>query len=80
MPTFDAPPPEQLEALCRRWKIRELSLFGSQARNEAELDSDVDLLVEYEPAADWSVLDTARLRTELADCSAGRSTWYASAT
>ena len=67
MPTFDAPPPEQLQALCRRWKIRELSLFGSQARDDAGPDSDVDLLVEYEPAADWSLLDTARLRAELAE-------------
>jgi predicted nucleotidyltransferase len=67
MPTFDAPPPGQLQALCRRWKIRELSLFGSQARDDAEPDSDVDLLVEYEPAADWSLLDTARLQAELAE-------------
>ena len=67
MPTSDAPPPEQLQALCRRWKIRELSLFGSQARDDAGPDSDVDLLVEYEPAADWSLLDTARLRAELAE-------------
>jgi len=61
------PSSERLEALCHRWKIRELSLFGSQARREAAPDSDVDLLVEYEPTADWSLLDTARLRTELAE-------------
>jgi uncharacterized protein len=67
MPAFDEPPPEQLEALCRRWKIRELSLFGSQARDDAGPGSDVDLLVEYEAAADWSLLDTARLRAELAE-------------
>ena len=61
------PSPERLEALCRRWKIRELSLFGSQARRQSEPGSDVDLLVEYEPTADWSLLDTARLREELAE-------------
>jgi uncharacterized protein len=61
------PSPERLAALCRRWKIRELSLFGSQARRKAAPDSDVDLLVEYEPSADWSLLDTARLRAELAE-------------
>lgn len=65
MSTFQPPPADRLEALCRRWKIRELSLFGSQARNEARPDSDVDLLVEYEPDADWSLLDVARLRDEL---------------
>lgn len=67
MSTLTAPPPDRLEALCRRWKIRELSLFGSQARDEARPDSDVDLLVDYDPAADWSLLDTARLRAELAE-------------
>lgn len=67
MPRLDLPSPERLEALCRRWKIRELSLFGSQARGEARADSDIDLLAEYEPAADRSLLDTARLRAELAE-------------
>jgi hypothetical protein len=53
--------------LCRRWKISKLTLFGSQARGDAQPDSDVDLLVEYEPDADWSLLDVARLHRELAD-------------
>ena len=61
------PSPEQLKTLCSRWQIRELSMFGSQARREAATDSDVDLLVEYEPTADWSLLETARLRAELAE-------------
>ncbi len=67
MSTLAAPSPDRLEALCRRWKIRELSLFGSQARNEARPDSDIDLLVDYDSMADWSLLDTARLRAELAE-------------
>ena len=67
MPTFEPPPPDRLQALCRRWKIRELSVFGSFARGDARDDSDVDLLVEYEPDADWSLLDTARLRRELGE-------------
>jgi predicted nucleotidyltransferase len=65
MAALIVPSPEQLKALCSRWKIRELSLFGSQARRETGPNSDVDLLVEYEPAADWSLLDTARLLAEL---------------
>lgn len=67
MSTLAAPSPDRLKALCRRWKIRELSLFGSQARDEAQPDSDIDLLVDYDPGADWSLLDTARLRAELAE-------------
>ena len=67
MSEFVPPPPAKLEALCRRWKISKLSLFGSAARGEARADSDVDLLVEYQPDADWSLLDVARLQREFAD-------------
>src|SRR5262249_14258308 len=67
MEPFFIPPHGRLEALCRRWKIRELSLFGSFARGDARNDSDVDLLVEYEADADWSLLDIARLRRELSE-------------
>lgn len=57
---------EPLAELCRRWKICKLSLFGSLARGEGRPDSDIDLLVEYEADADWSLFDTAQLREELA--------------
>ena len=67
MTQFAPPPAEKLDALCRRWKISKLSLFGSQARGDAQPGSDVDLLVEYEPDADWSLLDVARLHRELSD-------------
>ena len=39
---------EQLKRFCFRWRIDELSLFGSVGRDEAKPDSDVDLLVEFE--------------------------------
>lgn len=39
------------EVELRRAGIRHLSLFGSVARGEAEAESDIDLLVEFEPAA-----------------------------
>lgn len=67
MAEFVPPPPGKLDALCRRWKIAKLTLFGSQARGDARPDSDVDLLVEYDADADWSLLDIARLRDEMAE-------------
>ncbi len=48
METIVLPDRERLAELCRRWKIRNLFLFGSVARGEARPDSDVDLLVEFE--------------------------------
>jgi uncharacterized protein len=40
----------QLEELCRKWGIAELSVFGSVARGDARPDSDVDLLYVSAPA------------------------------
>jgi len=42
-------PHEELERLARRYHIRRLALFGSAARGELGPDSDIDLLVEFEP-------------------------------
>lgn len=40
--------PEQIAAFCRKWQIRELSLFGSALREDFRPESDVDLLVVFE--------------------------------
>lgn len=42
-------PSEALAALCRRYAVRRLSLFGSVLRDDFAPDSDVDVLVEFEP-------------------------------
>ena len=44
-------PLEQLAEVCRTYQVRELSVFGSAARGELRPDSDIDLLVEFEPDA-----------------------------
>jgi len=38
-----------LAELCRRYSVKELSLFGSAARGEMGPESDVDIMVEFEP-------------------------------
>ncbi len=40
---------EAVRDLCRRHHIRRLSLFGSVLRDDFRADSDVDVLVEFEP-------------------------------
>ena len=41
----------RIEAFCREHRIRKLSLFGSILRDDFRPDSDVDVLVEFEPGA-----------------------------
>ena len=55
----------QLAELCRRYQVRELSLFGSAARGEIRPDSDVDLLVEFLPDAEVGLVEHAGLMLEL---------------
>lgn len=42
---------EKLAEICRRYQVRELALFGSVLRDDFREDSDIDILVEYEPDA-----------------------------
>jgi uncharacterized protein len=54
-----------LRAFGREHGIRSLRLFGSAARNELRDDSDIDLLVEFEPDRTPDLLGIAKLELEL---------------
>ena len=56
----------KLADLCRRYQVRELSLFGSAARGEMRPDSDIDLLVEFLPNAEVGLVEHAGLMLDLA--------------
>lgn len=58
-------PHEQVREFCRRWRIVELSLFGSVLREDFRPDSDIDVLVAFEPGSAWSLLDSVRMEREL---------------
>jgi uncharacterized protein len=47
---------DALAGICRRYHIRRLSLFGSTVKGSDRPDSDVDLLVEFQPDAKPSLL------------------------
>jgi uncharacterized protein len=47
---------EKLVEFCRRHGIRKLSFFGSILRDDFRPDSDVDVLVEFEPGARTGLL------------------------
>jgi len=56
---------DTLARVCRRHHIRRLSLFGSVLAGTDRPDSDVDLLVEFEPSATPTLLDVARIEADL---------------
>ena len=58
--------------LCRLRGIRRLSLFGSVLKGTDRPDSDIDLLVEFEPEARPSLLDLAAIEQELSVMLAGK--------
>lgn len=59
-------PLEKIPLFCERWQIREFALFGSVLTDEFRPDSDVDVLVTFDPANAWSLFDHAEMREELA--------------
>ena len=61
-----------LARFCRANHIRKLSLFGSVLRDDFGPDSDVDVLVEFEPGAHIGLFDIARMEIELAPMFGGR--------
>lgn len=56
---------KKIAAFCKRWKISEFSFFGSVLRNDFRLDSDVDVLVSFQPNAGWSLFDLISMQEEL---------------
>ena len=56
---------ERVAAFCARWRILEFSLFGSVLREDFRPDSDVDVLVTFDPEARWSLFDLVEMQDEL---------------
>jgi len=54
-------------AFCRKWKVVELSLFGSVLRDDFGPESDVDVLVTFADDARWGLFDIGRMEDELRD-------------
>ena len=63
---------DALAAFCREHGIRRLSVFGSALREDFGPESDVDVLVEFEPDRIPGLFGIARLELELSKLFAGR--------
>ena len=56
---------EALQSFCRSHHIRQLSVFGSILHGDAHADSDLDLLVEFEPGYSVGLIRMAGIQLEL---------------
>jgi hypothetical protein len=58
-------PTEEVAELCRQYRVRQLALFGSVLGEEFGPESDVDVLVDFEPDAHIGFMALSRLQREL---------------
>ncbi len=65
-------PRADLAAFCRAHGIKRLALFGSALREDFGPDSDIDLLVEFEPDRIPGLLGIAGMEIKLSELFAGR--------
>lgn len=58
---------EVIKNFCEKNRIKKLSLFGSVIRDDFRPDSDVDMLVEFEPNCPVGFIRMAGIENELSD-------------
>ena len=56
---------DRIADFCRRHRIKKLSVFGSILRSDFRPDSDIDVLVEFEPGARVGLIKLAGIEIEL---------------
>ena len=60
-------PKERIKEFCKRHYIRKLSLFGSALRDDFTPESDLDILVEFDPAHIPGFIRLAGMEIELTE-------------
>jgi predicted nucleotidyltransferase len=66
-------PKDKLEDFCRRHHIKKLSLFGSYLRRENQPNSDIDILVEFDPDHIPGLIRLAGMEIELSGLIGGKA-------
>lgn len=66
------PQREKIQAICRRYHVRRMSLFGSASVGPERPKGDIDLLVEFEPGLAPSGFELVDMQAELAEVFGGR--------
>lgn len=60
-------PEDKIARFCQHHRVRKLSLFGSVLRDDLRPDSDIDVLVEFEPDTHVGLLEFSAMQDELSE-------------
>jgi len=60
-------PEAAIHDFCRKYHLRSLALFGSVLREDFGPESDIDMLVEFEPGHEVGLITFAHMANELGD-------------
>jgi uncharacterized protein len=58
-------PHDRISGFCRKWRIKELALFGSTLRDDFRPESDVDVLVTFQDDVPWGLFEIMEMTEEL---------------
>ena len=67
VPSVSAVDTEAINQFCRKWHVREMALFGSVLRDDFAADSDIDILLTFEPDAEPGILEWQKAHQELSE-------------
>ena len=58
---------EQIADFCQRNHIRKFAFYGSVLRDDFRPDSDIDVLVEFEPSQPIGLMEVVRMERRLSE-------------
>jgi predicted nucleotidyltransferase len=58
-------PIEKIKDFCDRWQVNEFSLFGSVLRADFRPDSDIDVMIQFDPQAHPTFFTLEQMEAEL---------------
>jgi uncharacterized protein len=64
-------PQEEIAQFCQKYHIRRLSFFGSVLSDDFRADSDIDVLVEFEPGHSAGLMKMTRMQDEFSSLLGG---------
>ena len=56
---------DRIIEFCKKWEISRMAFFGSVLREDFRPESDVDVMVSFNPDSAWSLFDIVDMKMEL---------------